>query len=407
MLPDRSIDELLALPGRATRALVDLDVLRENARRLKAHVGDSVELMAVVKADGYGHGAVMVAREALQGGATWLGVATVSEGIELRETGVVTDILVLGPIHSSEVATALTGRLDLTVGDEDLAEALIARATHSGAIPRIHLKVDTGMHRYGLSPTAALAVVERLHSCSPGSVFALCTHFASAEEPAGAATVQQRRIFRELAGRARQICPELKLHAANSAASLAGLAHGTTIARVGIALYGCGAARDQGAAVGLAPAMSVVSRVMRVRELTPGDGVSYGRTYVAGTAERVGLIPIGYADGYPRSLSNRGWMAIDGEVCPVRGRICMDQTVVGNLSKNVASGDWVGVAGPALAGPPWDDLAEICGTISYELLTSAGKRVTRVYHRSGTLVAVRDERGRLQEVSGNEKAPTA
>ena len=388
------LDELLSYPGRSTRALVDLDVIRDNARRLKAHVGDTVDLMAVVKADGYGHGAVMVAREAIGGGATWLGVATVSEGRELRDAGLHVPVLVLGPIHGSEIDSAVAGRLDVTVGDEPITEAMIARAESGRSLPRLHLKVDTGMHRYGLPPDLAVAAFDRLTSASPGSVFALSSHLACADAPDGELSARQTRRLRDVAQRVRQVQPDVAMHIANSCASLSGLARGTVIARTGIALYGCGMSLDQAALMGLRPAMAIVSRLLRVHDLTPGDGISYGLTYVATGLERVGLVPIGYADGYVRSLSNRGRMSVRGTEAPVRGRVCMDQTVIGDLPGSAAHGDWVGVVGPALNGPGWDDLAATGDTISYELLTSVGRRVARLYHRSGSLVAVRDELGR-------------
>ena len=400
------LEALLAYPGRATRALIDLDVLHENARLLRAHIGDSVELMAVVKADGYGHGAVMVAREAIAAGATWLGVATVAEGQELRTAGLHTPILVLGPILPSEVDGAIASRLDITVGDETLAEAVIARAHTRRSLPRLHLKVDTGMHRYGLLPNRVMDVLGRLEANSPGGVFALCSHFASADDPTGKTAIEQDRLLRDVTNRARQVRPDLSVHAANSSATLVGLAGGTSIARVGIALYGCGVSGELTSSRGLRQSLSVVSRFMRLHVLEPGDGVSYGHTYVASAPERVGLIPIGYADGYHRALSNVGVMGFAGGRLSVRGRVCMDQTVIGDVPVAARPGDSVGVAGPVLGGPTWDELAELASTISYELLTSVGRRVARLYHRSGRLVAARDELGQLDEIVARGDAPT-
>ena len=406
MLPSPNLGELLAYPGRSTRALVDLDVIRANAHALTSLVGPAVELMAVVKADGYGHGAVMVAREAIAGGATWLGVATVSEGRELRDASIDTSILVLGPIHATEVDAAMVGRLDISVGDHELADALAYRAETGLRIPPLHLKVDTGMHRYGLPPDAVVQVLSRLEQVAPGAVVGLCSHLASADEAESAVTLAQARVFGEVTDRARPLVPGIKVHLANSAATMSRLAQHTSIARVGIALYGCGLVSNVGPRDIVRPAMSIVSRVMRTHELKPGDGVSYGHTYTAISSERVGLVPVGYADGYQRSLSNRSAMTVDGVDLPVRGRVCMDQTVVGSLPASVSSGDWVGVVGPALDGPSWDDLATIADTISYELLTSVGRRVARLYHRSGTLVAVRDERGRYASIDEQEEAPS-
>ena len=407
MPPDVSLDALLAYPGRATRALVDLDALGRNVGRLRSHAGEHAEVMAVVKADGYGHGAVMVAREAVAAGATWLGVATVSEGRELRSAGLLVPTLVLGPIDGSEMDAAVECGLDVTVGDDSLVNEVVARAATDHRSPRLHLKVDSGMHRYGMAPDQVVPALRRLEMATPGSVYALVSHLAAADIPDHDATRRQLNVLADVTQRAQQVCPDLSVHVANSAATIAGLGIGTAIARVGIAMYGCGVSAVHGLDVGLEQVMSVVSRLMRVHELQQGDGVSYGHTYVAGGRERVGLVPIGYADGYLRSLSDRGWMTVDDGEVPVRGRVCMDQTIVGDVPVPARSGAWVGVAGPALGGPNWDALAEAAGTISYELLTSVGRRVARLYHRSGHFVAVRDELGNLREVDDNNKGPTA
>ena len=401
-----SLDAPLAYPGRATRALVDLDALRRNVDRLRTRAGEHTDLMAVVKADGYGHGAVTIAREALAAGATWLGVATVAEGRELRSAGFIVPILILGPIDGFELDVAAELGLDVTVGEDSLVDDVVARAAADCPCPRLHLKVDTGMHRYGVAPGQVVTALRRLEAASPGSVYALVSHFAAADMPDHDATRHQLSVLTDVTQRARQVRPDLAIHVANSAATIAGLAPGAAIARVGIAMYGCGGNVETRSDVGLEQVMSVVSRLMRVHELQLGDGVSYGHTYVAAGRERVGLIPIGYADGYQRSLSDRGWMTLAKSVLPVRGRVCMDQTIVGDVPATAPTGTWVGVAGPALGGPSWDALAKMAGTISYELLTSVGRRVARIYHRSGRIVAVRDELGYLREVDDNNKAPT-
>ena len=398
------LQTLLAYPGRATRALVDLDALRHNASALLSSLDHGTAMMAVVKADGYGHGAVMVAREAVAAGATWLGVATVAEGTELRDAGLSTPTLILGPIDPSELDAATDAGLDVTVGQPDLVDALVDRSSWSATPIRLHVKVDTGMHRLGLSPADALSAIDRLEASRPGSVYGLCTHLACADDESSPLTAHQLATFDDVASEARRVVPGIVCHVANSAGTLRGVGSSWSIARVGIALYGCGVTGEQADRAGVRPAMSIVSRILRVHDLRPGDAVSYGSTYVASHRERVGLVPIGYADGYHRALSNRGSMTVGERAYPVRGRVCMDQTIVGGLPEATSVGEWVGVVGPTLGGPGWGEVAEAAGTIDYELLTSVGRRVARLYHRSGRLVSTRDERGRYLVVD-DDNAP--
>jgi len=375
---------------RATRAVVDLDVLAGNVGAVRALLGPGTALMAVVKADGYGHGAVPVANVALASGAAALGVATVGEGSALRRAGIAAPILVLGAVDPGEVADALELGLDLTVATDELLSAVQAasRARIGRRPVGVHVKVDTGMRRYGAPPELAVALARRVAADPELSLAGLCSHFAAADEPDEEPTAAQAELLdivvAELAAegvRAKQI------HAANSAAALRSSRYHHDLVRVGIALYGLPPAAGFALPGGFRPALTVRSRVTRLIDLAPGDTVGYGRTYRAARAERAALVPIGYADGFRRALSNRGWMDVGGERAPVRGRVSMDQTVVGiGGDRPVRVGDEVVVVRgvePA-AAPSVVEIAETLETIPYEIVTTIGSRVPRTYVGPGS-----------------------
>jgi len=389
--------------GRPTYARVDLDALTVNVQAIRAVLCPGTLLMAVVKANGYGHGATMVARAAVAAGAGWLGVATVDEGVSLRRDGLVGPILVLGPIHVSEIAPALQANLSLAVGDLEMAHAIAAsvRRGDSAGPAGVHLKVDTGMHRFGADPadTPRIAVdIAHTPGLTLGGVF---THFAAADEADETFTREQAARFDWCIGELRRVGVRPGVvHAANSAAALRSRRYGYDLVRVGIALYGIAPSPEIALPPGMRPILSLHTRIARVTSLAPGDTVSYGRTYRAARAERVALVPIGYADGYRRGFSSRAWMGIGGRRGPVRGRVCMDQTVVA-VPDGVAAriGDSVVVAGDSACGAPTlDELADLVGTIAYEIATGIAPRVPRRYVRDGRVVAVEDLHG-LRDVA--------
>lgn len=375
-----------ARSGRATRAIVDLDALSGNVRALKRLLLPSTDLMAVVKANGYGHGATVVARVALASGATALAVATVGEGVELRDAGLAAPILVLSAIQESEVALAVRHRLDLTVGSDELLRAIVIAARDPGVTSpvAVHVKIDTGMRRYGAAPLHAIALARSVVEQPALRLAGVSTHFASADETDETFTAEQAACLdwclAELAHSG--IRPE-KVHAANSAAVLRSRRYDYDLVRVGIALYGLPPSSEISLPDGVRPIMSVESRISRVLTLEPGDTVGYGRTYRSARPERVAVVPIGYADGYPRSLSNRGWMGADGYQLPIRGRISMDQTVVGvPLGCETKIGDLVTVMASDQEGggaPTAVAMADTLETIPYEIVTALSARVPRHY----------------------------
>ncbi|WP_420457222.1 alanine racemase [Rubrivirga sp.] len=361
----------------ALRAEVDLGAIRHNVRRLAARRGDSV--MGVVKADAYGHGAVPVARVLVEEGVGWLAVATVPEAVELREAGVETRLLVFAAPLPDFLPDYQRWGLDAVVSSPEAAEAVIERAP---TVP-VHVKVDTGMHRIGVRPEDAAEVVRRLRRGGV-TVEALWTHLATADAADPSFALAQVRRFDGVLRALGDDAPPL-VHVANGPAHvrLPALASRPALARLGGVLYGLDSdAAMSGATEGLRPAMRLVARVVHLQTVAPGETVSYGRTWTAERPTRVATLAVGYADGLPRSLSNRGEVAIGDLRAPVVGRVCMDMTMVslgdpGGPGAAVALGDEAVVFGPG--GPSAEAVADRAGTISYELTAGLTARVHHTY----------------------------
>jgi alanine racemase len=354
---------------------VDLDAVRHNVRRLKP---PAVELMAVVKADAYGHGDGPVARAALEVGATWLGVALVEEGIGLREAGIAAPILVLSELPRGSEPDALAAGLTPSVYTPEGVDAL-ARAAGTGATrPRVHVKLDTGMHRVGLWPPEAAPAFCRSVAEAGLEVEGLWTHFATSEADGITTRLQLGRLLTAAeAVRAEGVTPRL-LHAANSAATILHPQAHLDLVRPGAALYGLAA--GPGLAEGLRPAMRLRSEVTLVKRLPAGERLSYGHRYELERDAWVATVPVGYEDGYPRLLSNRAEVLIRGRRRRVAGTVTMDQLLVDCGDDEVAPGDEV-----VLLGEQGDEritaeeLAAHVGTIGYEIVTAISERVPREY----------------------------
>ena len=376
---------------RSTRAIVDLDAIAANVRALRCLLPPHARLMAVVKADAYGHGAPWVARAALAAGASDLGVASVDEGRILRQHGIVAPTVLLGAIDASEALAACEAGLHITVGEETLLDAvqIAARETRQRPVA-IHVKVDTGLSRYGASPELAVALASRIVADDNMRLAGISTHFASADQPGEPFTAEQLRRFEETLSRFRGAGIEMPLvHAANSAGILTN--QGTTydMARAGIALYGVRPSADVALAPGMRSAMRLESRVARILPLREGDTVGYNRTFRASSSTVGALVPIGYADGYRRALSGKGWVGIGGRLCHVLGRVSMDQIVVEvPEGAHVKVGDTVHVMNddPGTGAPGVEEIAALCGTNAYEILVGIGQRVPRIFVESGEVV---------------------
>ncbi len=362
---------------------VDLGAVRSNARVL-AETAAPAALLAVVKADGYGCGAVPVARAALDAGATWLGVALVEEGAALRAAGIDAPVLVLSEpppeAAGAVVSAALTPVVYTEPGIEALAKA-VAELSPDAALP-VHLKVDTGMHRVGCPPEAVAALVDAIDGRPELVLDGICTHFAVADEPDRSESHEQLDQFRQVldavdSARGR---PRL-IHAANSAAMLAVPDARFDLVRAGIALYGVAPAPILADRVSLTPVLSLRAQVTYVKTLPAGTRVSYGLRYELTRRSRIVTVPVGYADGVPRNLGLRGGeVLIGGRRYPIAGTVTMDQLMVDVGDATAEVGDEVVLlgrqGGDEVTAEEW---AERLDTIAYEIVTGIGPRVPRRY----------------------------
>ncbi|AXH97352.1 alanine racemase [Ornithinimicrobium avium] len=376
------------------RATVDLDAIADNVRALREHVGGT-ELMAVVKADAYGHGLVPSARAALTGGACALGVAQPSEALALREAGVEAPVLTWLVAPGTAVAPLVSAGVEVAVSAPWLLDELAETARDLGRTATVQLKVDTGLGRNGAfglplvdgdPRTAWTDLVEhaaRLEAEGAVRVRGVFTHFAYADAPQHPTVRAQQDAFADAVAVAERggLTPEVR-HMANSAATLTTPQASWDMVRPGLAVYGLSPVPDLGPAaeLGLRPAMRVTARVAVAKRVPAGQGLSYGHTYVTPRETTVVDVPLGYADGIPRHASGSGPVQIGGRRFTVSGRVCMDQFVVDVGDLPVAAGDEVVFFGPGDGGEPTaQDWAEAAGTISYEIVTRFGPRVPRVY----------------------------
>ena len=364
-------------------AEVDLAAVRANVHALREHCAPA-RLLAVVKADGYGHGAVPVARAALDAGAVGLGVALVEEGIELRDAGIDAPILVLSePIPeaaASVVSYGLTPVVYTLAGIDALAKAVADRGAHDRL--GVHLKVDTGMHRVGCATDEAVDLGVQVADRSELELAGVCTHLAVADEPDNPYTGEQLARFEAVldAFRARGL-PTGTVHACNTAGAIDWPDARYDMVRVGIGCYGIAPADALEGRVTLRPAMSVKARVSHVKVLPKGAGLSYGLRYETTRDTRIATVPIGYADGVPRELPHRGGAAIvRGRSCPMAGTVTMDQLMLDVGDVPVEVGDEVVLLGrqgnEEITAASW---ARAMGTIAYTIVCGIGPRVPRLY----------------------------
>ena len=365
-------------------AEVNLDSICANIKTIKKLLGDKTILMAVVKADGYGHGAVEVSREALRCGAGRLGVALPEEGVSLRKAGIKAPIQILGEIHPSASRLVIEYDLIPTLCSAAAASSLSSEAKRRNKSVKFHAKVDTGMHRLGLAPGEVSAFLNYLKNLPGLELEGIFTHFACADRPENGYTKRQFSEFTALISGLEEDGFVFSLkHAANSAAATFFPETHLDMVRIGIALYGLHPSDATKGKIDLRPALRLISSVSSLKPLPAGEGVSYSLTYRAAKDTRVALLTLGYADGYTRLLSNRADVLINGRRAPVIGNICMDQFMVDvGAIENVKSGDEVVLIGKQDEEEiSADDLAKILGTINYEITCMISKRVPRVYVR--------------------------
>ena len=373
---------------RPTTAHIDLGALRHNLAQVRRLAG-AREVIAIVKADAYGHGAVPVARALAAEGVTRFGVALVEEGRALREAGIRGEVLVLGGFGEDQADEIVELGLTATIFHPGHADALNEAARRAGRAAPVHVKIDTGMGRLGFAVDAApdaIAAVTRLPGLRLDGVM---THFADADlaDPAYAREQMMRfdRVVEALASRG--VSAPIR-HAANSAAVMAASSWRSAMGgplyeavRPGLMLYGARPGPAVGAGVDLRPVLSLTTRILLLKRVPPGTPISYGRTFVTRRESLIAVLPIGYADGYPRALSNAGRVLVRGRAAPVVGRVCMDLTMVDVTDvPGAAEGDEAVVIGTqGAAAITVEEVADGAGTIAYEILCGIGPRVPRRY----------------------------
>jgi alanine racemase len=364
----------------AVRALARVNVaaIERNVARLRRELRPGAELCAVVKADGYGHGAAPAARAALAGGATRLAVATAQEAEDLRAKGIDAQLLVLGALSPGELDIALAARADVAAWREAFVAAVAARGGG-----RVHVKLDSGMGRLGTrDPDEATRVATAAQAADGVALAGAMTHFATADERGDAFFGEQLARFEAWVRPLAERHPDLIVHAANSAALLRDGASHFDLVRAGVAIYGLDPFQEDAAARDLEPAMELVSYVAEVKACAPGESVGYGRRFVAQRDTTIATVPIGYGDGVRRALTNNADLLVNGRRFPLVGTVSMDNVTLdlGPDGGGVRLGDEALLVG---AGLPAEEMAGRLGTINYEVTCGLTPRVPRLPHRDG------------------------
>jgi alanine racemase len=377
-------------PGVLAEAVVDLGAIEHNVRLLREHAG-AAQVMAVVKADGYGHGATRVARAALAAGAAELGVATVDEGLALRADGITAPVLAWLHPPGIDFGPALLADVEIAVSSVRQLDEVLDAARRTGRTATVTVKVDTGLNRNGVAPAQYPSMLTALRQAVAEEAIrlrGLMSHMVYADQPDNPINDVQAQRFSEMLAEARSQGVRFEVaHLSNSSATLGRPDLALDLVRPGIAVYGLSPVPERGD-MGLVPAMTVKCAVALVKSIPAGAGVSYGHTWIAERDTTVALMPIGYADGVFRSLGGRLDVLINGRRRPGVGRICMDQFLVdlGPGHTDVTEGDEAILFGPGTRGEPTaQDWADLLGTIHYEVVTSHRGRITRTYREAETV----------------------
>jgi len=367
---------------RKAAAYIHAENLKGNFRELRKLAGNA-KLCAVIKADAYGHGALAVSKILEREGADYLAVALLEEALELRAAGIGSPILVLGTTDAGNADIVVSRHITQTVFTEDLAGALSASASRLGLPAKIHVKVDTGMHRQGIRVEDAGAFARALISLGGLTVEGAYSHFAEADNPDTSFTMRQLADFHRALGgmKAAGLSPPLR-HIANSAGLLHFPEARLDMVRPGILLYGLSPDAAHGLPEGFRPVMRFCASIAALRTIPAGESVSYGRLFTAARTTRLALLQIGYADGYSRLLSNKAHVVVKGKRAPLAGRVCMDQIMIDVTDIPEASvGDEATLFGlPELQA---GELARLMGTIDYEVSCGISKRVPRIVEEEG------------------------
>lgn len=361
---------------RPTWAEIDINSLKSNFLQVRKLIGSDASIMSIVKADAYGHGAVAVGKALFElCGSQMFGVATVDEGLELRDSGIKAPILVLAGINPNETKTVVKCELTPTIYSLGIASTLNDYASSLGVRVGYHLKIDTGMTRLGVRVEELPGFMDEILRLKNLKMEGLFSHFANADMELVDYTMKQIRIFKDIHSILNHagVFPKY-LHMANSSAIQRFPASHLNLVRPGIMLYGSGINQK----VKLSPVMKLKTRVIQIKQVPPGIPVSYGGTFITKRPTVIAILPIGYADGYMRTLSNRAKVSTKGYSAPVVGNVCMDFTIVDVTDvPGIREDDEVVLFGDELVTV--EDVARWAGTISYEILSITGKRVPRVY----------------------------
>lgn len=368
---------------------VDLDAIVANTSRLKASLRDGVKLLAIVKSDAYGHGILEASRAVLSGGADYLGVVNVKEGLMLREGGISAPTVVLGAILPAEAPLVVSKNLDVTVFNRKTVEALANACQEQNSNVGVFIKVDTGMGRLGVFPDDAIKFAEYVGSISSINIKGLITHFPIADQEDKTFTHKQINIMNSLIGSLREKGFELPLNnCANSAAIIDMPEAQFDMVRAGIAMYGYYPSRYVSRSIELKPALTLRARVMSVKRVKAGTPISYGCRYRPERDTIIGVVPIGYRHGYHRMLSGKTYAIYKGKRVPQVGTICMDMCMYDfGPDSDISDYEWITLLGEEGSEAVWaDELAGYAETIMYEILTSLSGRIDRVYIQGGEVV---------------------
>ena len=378
-------------------AEVNLDAVRSNVERMKANIDKDVLITAVIKTDGYGHGAVALAHELEPISYVWgFATATTEEAKTLRNAGIKKPILILGYTFPYCYQELVEMDIRPVVFSVKTAKQLSEAAVRLGKTMKVHIKVDTGMSRIGIRPDdSGIEIIKGIKACQNLEIEGILTHFAKADETDKTETRQQFVRFDNFVKQAEKECAihiPIK-HCSNSAGIIELQEMNMDMVRAGIILYGLWPSDEVAQnIVELTPAMSLISHIVYVKELEAGSSISYGGTYVTTSKTKVATIPIGYGDGYPRGLSNKGYVLIRGQKAPILGRVCMDQFMVDITHiPDATEGDMVTLIGrDGDVCITMEELGELSGRFNYELACDLGKRIPRVYVRDGKVVSVNE-----------------
>ncbi len=367
---------------RPTYAEIDLAALGYNFRRVKKSIARGVKILVAVKANAYGHGVIEVSQGLNKLGVDYLGVATVDEAIELRKARIATPVLVFGSILPHEVKPVVKHNLTLSIGDLQTACRLDNEAKARKKKTRVHVKIDTGMGRMGIWHREAKGFIAKLTRFKNLKLEGIYTHFASADEEDSSYTLQQIADFQDLVRDLEKQGIDIPLkHAANSIGLMRFKQSHFNLVRPGLMIYGLYSHQGVMGNIKLKPVLSLKTKIVYLKKLSPGRTVSYGRTYVAINNALIAVLPVGYGDGYARLLSNKARVIVRGKCVPVVGTICMDQTMV-DVTKiaGIKVGDSVVLIGrQGKEEIKAEELASLCDTISYEVVCGITKRVPRAY----------------------------